>query len=53
MDKIDVTRVELITNNWRQYVNMSVETCEIDYQDWWKTLKIFVDWREPTTDGKI
>ena len=47
MDKLDVTRVELITKEWRQYVNMNVKSCELSYQDNNRTLKIFVDREQP------
>jgi len=38
-----ITRVEIIDNEWRQYVNMNCENVELLYQDNNRTLKIFLN----------
>jgi len=38
-----ITRVEIINNEWRQYINMSCENVLLSYQDNNKTLKIFLN----------
>jgi hypothetical protein len=38
-----VTRIEVIDDSWRSYVNRSVEYYELSFQDEWRTLKIFIN----------
>ena len=40
--KSKVNRVEVISSKGREYVNMNCEFDEIQYQDNWKTLKLFI-----------
>lgn len=40
----NITRFEVIDNNWRVYVSKWVSIKQ-SIQDDWRTLKIFVDWR--------
>ena len=48
LDKI--TRIEVIDENWRQYVNNSLKIREVSIQDWKKTMKIFI---KNTIDEKL
>ena len=38
----EITRVEVVDENWRAYVNNNCEGVALSYQDEWKTLKIFL-----------
>jgi hypothetical protein len=38
----NITRVEIIDENWRQYTNYNCSNVELSYQDNNKTLKIFL-----------
>ncbi len=40
----NITRFEVIDNNWRVYVSKWISIKQ-SIQDDWRTLKIFVDWR--------
>jgi len=40
-EKNKVTRIEVISNNGREYVNRNVKNVKLFYQDDGKTLKIF------------
>jgi hypothetical protein len=42
-DKPKVNRVEVIDKDWRSYVNLNASNVKVSYQDWRKTLKIFID----------
>lgn len=41
--KDDITRVEIISSNGRQYVNMDTKIQEIQLQDDNRTMKIFIE----------
>lgn len=41
-EPVKVTRLEVISSNGRQYVNMNVENLELSYQDDGRTLKILI-----------
>ena len=38
-----VTRVEVIDDNWRSYSKWEIKSVKVDMQDWWKTMKIFIN----------
>lgn len=38
----EITRVEVVDENWRAYVNNNCQDVVLSYQDEWKTLKIFL-----------
>ena len=43
MDIENVTRVEVIDNSGRSYVNMGVKSLQLSYQDDGRTLKLFIN----------
>jgi len=48
--KSKVTRIEVIWSSWREYTNMKCRLDQLQYQDNWRTLKIFISnkkkWKE-------
>ena len=42
MQTTKVTRLEIISENGREYVNMNCELEDLSYQDDGKTLKVFI-----------
>jgi len=51
-DLTKITRLEVIDDKGRSYVNYSVKDLELSYQDEGRTLKIFFDWRYEKLEGK-
>jgi hypothetical protein len=41
--KEGISRVEIIDENWRSYSKWEIKSVQVDIQDWWKTMKIFIN----------